>query len=145
MNTISSTNKSVLIIDDSQEDTYVLKRKLKQYDEHINITSKADGTYALKYFELCIENEYRQMGEVNIPDIIFLDINMPKMSGFEFLDYYHSLVKTFNLKESTIIMYSVSTNRLDQKQSKKYNYVKDYIPKAINSEQIEKIFKKLND
>lgn len=72
-----------------------------------------------------------------LPDFIFLDINMPEMTGFEFLDLY---IKNNLEKEHTqVFILSSSLDPNDIQISKSYTIVKDFISKPLDAERIKKI------
>lgn len=69
-------NKSILLLEDDIVDVMTLKRALKQLDLPNKLVVKENGTDGLEYLLNCED----------LPGLIFLDINMPKMNGIEFLD-----------------------------------------------------------
>jgi len=75
----------------------------------------------------------------NIPEIIFLDINMPVMDGWEFLDKFTQIE---NKLDKTITLYVVSSsiNPVDIERAKNTNAVKDYLVKPVTLEDLEAIF-----
>lgn len=73
----------------------------------------------------------------NVPDIILLDINMPIMDGWQFLDEFEKL----NYNTTKIFMVSSSIDPIDINRAKKYNTVVDYILKPISIDKIKKISK----
>ncbi|HOS47911.1 MAG TPA: response regulator [Bacteroidia bacterium] len=73
----------------------------------------------------------------SLPDVIFLDINMPEMSGFEFLDLYIKN-KLDNLNIPIYILTS-SLDPSDIELSKSYSIVKDFISKPMDADVIRKI------
>lgn len=111
--------RSVMVIDDSEADQFFAKLEIEKFDPSINILQAYDGLQALDTLKT-IEAQ---------PDIIFLDINMPRMSGHEFLEKY---VKNFKDK-SIVIMLSSSTLDIDKDQAFVYDCVRDYIEKPLDS------------
>lgn len=81
-----------------------------------------------------------------LPDLIFLDINMPFMDGWEFLDAYESLKPEVN-KHIVLILLTSSVYKNDIEKAKQYKSVVEYIktPISINKllETREEYFNKL--
>ncbi|MBO6517961.1 MAG: response regulator [Bacteroidia bacterium] len=73
------------------------------------------------------------------PKLIFLDINMPKMNGWDFLDVYHER----NLPID-VYMLSSSINNKDIEKSKTYESVKGFICKPLVVEKLTEILKEEN-
>jgi CheY-like chemotaxis protein len=69
------------------------------------------------------------------PNYIFLDINMPEISGFEFLDRLTETELDF-LKDSKIIMLSSSVNQKDIERAKTYPMIRDFISKPLTVEYV---------
>lgn len=70
----------------------------------------------------------------SLPGVIFLDINMPRMSGWDFMD----LLEPMNLKIPVYIVTS-SINKQDQEKSRTYASVKGFISKPVTKETIAEI------
>jgi CheY-like chemotaxis protein len=71
-----------------------------------------------------------------LPDCILLDLNMPQMSGWEFLD----ALKQLNLQKNIFVFIMTSSlESTDIEKAKKYSSVKDYIEKPISIEKLEAI------
>ena len=100
------------------------------------VTAK-NGADALKYFDTLKPNT-----TINTPKLIFLDLNMPVMDGWEFLDifsteeykYYHN---------TKIIILSSTIDPEDLKKSKKYPMVIDFLSKPISKEMLEYVKDKI--
>jgi CheY-like chemotaxis protein len=76
----------------------------------------------------------------HVPDLILLDVNMPIMNGWQFLDEY-SRLRELLPKSSVIYMISSSNDVVDINKAKGYNtIVKDYFLKPICKEDLDKIF-----
>lgn len=78
----------------------------------------------------------------NIPDIIFLDIRMPIMDGWQFIEEYQSLENKIE-KKVHIFMVSSSDNPIDIERARNINQISDYIMKPITIEKIKEIIDNL--
>lgn len=72
----------------------------------------------------------------SLPDIILLDINMPIMNGWQFLD---EIIKIDIPKELKIFIVSSSENPEDIEKAKEYNFIKNYVVKPINATKLKQI------
>ncbi|WP_432412066.1 response regulator [Rasiella sp. SM2506] len=82
---MSNALKKILLIDDSESDNFIHSRLLKKENIAEEIVIKYSATDALDYLSTLVEKKYPQ------PELIFLDINMPGMNGWEFLEHYEKL------------------------------------------------------
>ncbi len=76
-----------------------------------------------------------------IPDIILLDIKMPKVDGFEFLEHYEKFPPSVTVP-TTIFMLSSSIDPDDINRALKSKYVHDFIEKPLTKEKIEQLLSK---
>ncbi len=126
---------SILIVDDDEVDRYTIKRLLKSsgIDDEALIEEVEDGETAIQFFRECDSNVTRLEG-VFPPLIVFLDINMPRMDGFEFLDEFQQLVDQSNRYSSVIfLMLTSSENAKDKERADGYDCVKRYITKTSSN------------
>ena len=114
---------SIMIVDDSESDQFLTKIVIEKFDDSIEISQAYDGEEALE--------QLRAMDQQ--PEIILLDINMPRMNGFEFLEKYNS----WEHRAKVIAMLTSSDQEKDQEQSKKFDCVKTYILKPLDFEDIK--------
>lgn len=129
---------SFLIVDDNQDDRYILIRTLKSTHLSTRYFEATNGQEAIEFLE-----EYQDLNEFekekNPPLVIFLDINMPIMNGFQFLEAYSKLRSTNSHHGSTIIMtYSSSESKEDLDKVQSYSFVKSHIIKGnVDSEDLK--------
>jgi CheY-like chemotaxis protein len=87
---VDTTNSPlILIVDDREDDRILLQRMLRRVGVANPIHSLSDGHQAIRYFignsPVCDRVQYP------IPEIVFLDLHMPMVSGWEVLDWLHAL------------------------------------------------------
>jgi CheY-like chemotaxis protein len=117
---------TVFIIDDDLIYQFAVKRILSAENKSLNVYSFGDGEEAIEFI-----NNNKQKQEA-MPDIILLDINMPIMDGWQFLDEYAQIKQELK-KKSIIYMVSSSVDPVDSCRAAKIEEVKSYLIKPLNS------------
>jgi CheY-like chemotaxis protein len=129
-------HNNIMLIDDSEIDNYINEHIIKGslFAENIYIHTSVKS--ALEFFRnITICEEIIQK---LIPSYIFLDMNMPIMDGFQFLDEFEKL--NFEGKEDIdIIMLTSSVNPIDINKSKTYKSITDYHHKPLTENYLEKL------
>jgi CheY-like chemotaxis protein len=128
---------SVLIIDDSEIERYMLSHQLKKIGVS-EIVQKNDGTSGLEFLTNYTQNQ-QQYGANFPPAIIILDVNMPIMGGFEFLQKFSELKTQLNLDICQILMYSGSDDPQEKVRAMQYEFVKGFLIKGESSTEDLKI------
>lgn len=124
-----------LLIDDDEVITMIHPAIIRRVDKDCHIDISKQSYEALDFLN-------KQLAEGNNPpDFIFLDINMPMMSGFQFLDNLSDQLIDF-LKNSQVIMLSSSIDPRDIEKAKQYQIVKDFISKPLSIDYISNIINK---
>ncbi len=123
------------IIDDDSMYVNLVKKIIEAKNLCKNLMVFKNGKEALNYFEAILTN----LDKKSIPEIIFLDLNMPVMDGWEFLENFIGIKNKFR-KIITLYIVSSSINPVDEERAKKINAVKDYLIKPITIEDLETIF-----
>jgi two-component SAPR family response regulator len=118
-----------MLVDDNCHDNFFHEREIKKNNLATVVITKHTGVAALKYLKSEKENKEMQ------PDLIFLDINMPGMNGWEFLQEYNRLDKNLQSKV-IIIMLTTSDHPDDVAKAKNWNFVSDYIIKPLTREKM---------
>ncbi len=125
---------SVLIIDDDKVNNYIAETLIKKASKTTHITVCLNGQEAIE--ELLHIKE--QSGK--LPEFIFLDLTMPVMDGWKFLDEYHRLDIGAG-SHSEIIVLSSSIFRRDIDKALGHSTVKEFISKPLNLALIRRVLK----
>lgn len=120
-----------MLIDDDPV-CHLINTKIIKLFSAFRIESFTDPLKALKRLK-DVANE----GQA-IPDYILLDINMPGINGWQFLDEYEKMA-VGALENSCVIMLSSSTSHLDIEKSRQYKSVKHFISKPLTQEKVRLI------
>ncbi|SKB53085.1 Response regulator receiver domain-containing protein [Salegentibacter holothuriorum] len=123
------------IIDDDKIYVNLVKKIIEIKKLSNNLLIFKNGKEALDHFKLILENASEEI----LPDIIFLDINMPIMDGWEFLNEFIKIKNIFD-KKITLYVVSSSIDPRDLERAKSFNLVTDYLIKPIELKKFEKIF-----
>lgn len=123
------------LIDDDRIFIFAAKRILKATNFCNNFTIYNNGAEALTGLKAIIKS-----GQ-NIPDLILLDLNMPIMDGWQFLDEF---VKIENSKKITLYIVSSSIDPADSEKAKQYEQITDFIVKPITKDALTKIVNTIN-
>jgi CheY-like chemotaxis protein len=121
--------KCILLVDDDEPTNYLNRMVLEEMNcaEHIEVVQS--GGEAMRFL---------MSGKHIVPDLMFLDINMPAMDGWEFLEIYRHV---FN-DNTVTIMLTTSLNPDDEVRSKKFSFIRDYKRKPLTTAVINEILEK---
>src|SRR5687768_15477579 len=116
----------IMLIDDNHDDNFFHEREIKKGNSTNIVITKNSGKAAL---------EYLRSRKDPHSDLIFLDINMPGMNGWEFLKEYNCLDKDLQGR-AVIIMLTTSDNDDDVEKANSWSFISDYITKPLTKEKM---------
>lgn len=127
--------KDVFVIDDDKVFHFIIKKLFSKNNIDINPSFYMNGLEAIEEIKDKISNG------VTMPDLILLDINMPIMDGWQFLDEFRKTKKTTEGGKTIIYLVSSSDSISDINKAKEYqDQVKDYFFKPMTLDDLRKIF-----
>lgn len=127
---------TILFIDDDPITLMLCKMVISKSLFSKEIVTAKNGEEALQYF-----NTFKQANtnaQLKKPQLIFLDLNMPVMSGWEFLDSF-STKEYSEFNNTKVIILSSTIDPEDLEKSNKYPMVIDFLSKPISKEMLEYI------
>ncbi len=124
-------NKSVLLVDDNSVDTFINERVVSSLGLFKMVHKAENGAEALQIF-----NHY-QSGTAEIPDIILLDLNMPIMDGFGFIQAFQAL--NFPHKENVLIVIVTSSGSPSDKKLAETLGIKYFLSKPLTQDSIRSV------
>lgn len=122
----------VMLVDDNEIDNIINEKIIESNQFADKILVRQTGQDALDYLK---EHENNDNA---LPDIIFLDINMPIMDGFQFLDEFEKMHANIHAK-CKVIMLSSSISPKDIDRAASRIHVKKYLNKPLNSRYLQAI------
>ena len=122
---MESKIKFVLLIDDDKATNFYNLMMVSRHEQFSEVSSVTNGQDGLDYL---VE---AKSGKFKTPDLIFLDINMPGMNGWEFLTEFEKLGSAFTSKIKVIILSTSSDPDEVKKTIENYN-AEDFISKPLS-------------
>jgi len=124
-----------MLIDDNPDDNFFHERVIIKTDSAHVVIAMQMAQDALEYLK-----SKKNVNDTH-PDLIFLDINMPGMSGWEFLEEYNKLDKHLQSR-AIVVMLTNSNNPDDKMRAKVLNIASDFKTKPLTKEMLDEIINK---
>jgi CheY-like chemotaxis protein len=119
----------ILLVDDNPADNRYHQIIIEEMNIAEKIEFAANGLEAI---------DYLNDDSKTLPDLIFLDINMPRMNGWEFLEAYKNIAPE-KKAQAVVVMFSTSSNPDDIKRAEENEDVATFETKPLTIETIEEI------
>jgi len=121
----------MLVIDDDDINIFIIKKVIEKTGYEVDMISKSNGQLAVDYLTSIANN-------VEIfPHIILVDINMPVLNGWEFLEVYEKL----NIQRQKVFLYMLSSSvyEYDIEKAKGFKSVDGFISKPLTIERLKEL------
>jgi len=131
-----NTKPNILLVDDDELYLYLMEKTIHQLSKELVVSTFTDGEQAVEYIAECTKQN------LDLPEVIFLDINMPFLDGWGFLNEFKKL-KPKIINNINIYMVSSSMRDSDIKRASNFEELTGYVVKPVNKIQLSEIFKKI--
>lgn len=132
-------NKKIILIDDDVIVNKVNKFLIDSTGVFETIESKTAPQEALNYFEELIKIK------AELPGFVLVDISMPEIDGFEFIDLLDELFEDYEIEELPAFVILSATNfKRDYEQFDKTPIVKKFLSKPLDKDEFENVLKELD-
>jgi CheY-like chemotaxis protein len=125
--------KHVLLIDDNDVDNFLTEHLFRVHSAADRITARRSAVEALKFLEKCLRHPEE------FPDVILLDINMPQMDGFQFMEHYAKFPAEIK-ERCCVVMITSSEAKEDSLRAHSDPNINRFLQKPISSYTMEEIF-----
>ena len=133
----ATATRTILLADDDKDDVFFLKRAVERADPQITVVGVEDGQACVEY--LTGEGDYKDRAKAPVPDLIVLDLKMPRKSGHEVLRW---LREQPHLRTVPVVVLSGSVIPEDQLDSLREGAL-SYYSKPSDFEQLVAIIKQV--
>ncbi|GGD25197.1 response regulator [Flavobacterium orientale] len=128
--------ETVLCVDDDPITLMLCKKVIVKANFGKEIIFAQNGQEALDLFEKLKDDNLKDGAQV--PQLVFLDLNMPVMNGWDFIEKF-SLDTNSAFKNTKVIILSSTIDPADFNRAKQYNVVSHFLSKPITVEMLEKL------
>lgn len=123
---------NILLVDDDEVYLFIMDKLIKSLSNDLKVSSFTDGEQAVKFLSLCSEEH------IKLPEVIFLDINMPFLDGWGFLVEFKK-IKPLLHDKINIYMVSSSSRDEDIVRAAQFEELTGYVIKPMDEDQLLEI------
>ena len=120
-----NSNPQVTIVDDDYSSIFIVQEYIQHFVPNATVSGFVRPAEALK-----------ELSKQEAPDVLFVDLKMPDIDGFEFLDQWQPKEG----KKTRIFVLSSSISPKDRNRSLNYPIVEDYFCKPLSTDDVHRIF-----
>jgi CheY-like chemotaxis protein len=131
---MSGSKINLLVIDDDDINIFIIKKIVAKTGYDVEMTAKNNGQLAIDYLKEVSNNPDK------FPHLMLIDINMPVLNGWEFLDAYEGLTTSI---QSDMYMLSSSVYENDIEKAKTYKVIKGFISKPLSLERLTELLRQI--
>ncbi len=124
----------ILIIDDDEINNLICTKVIKDYNAEYVVESVTSSTKGLNYLEELVDNNSK-----DLPDVILLDINMPTISGWDFIREYRKMMSAMDSEKIKLFVLTSSQYYQDAELADQYREVQKLFTKPLTNEILSEI------
>ncbi len=132
LNSKTSTLHSILLIDDDHSNNFINTIFINQLGLEIDVNTALNGLEGIQFLKDSFAG----------PCLIILDIQMPVMDGWAFLDAYDKEIPKEVKEQITIVMITASTDEIDKAKARKNPHVTRFMQKPLSDLKFQRLIKK---
>ena len=132
METKAPKLKSILLVDDDHSNNFLNKIFISQLDLDVEVDIALNGQEALDHINNALIT----------PCLLILDLRMPVMDGWQFLEAYHEQVPKEVKDQIVIVVITISGDKADASKARKNQYVQHFVQKPLSDLKFKKLVKK---
>tara|TARA_R110002051_G_scaffold81617_1_gene145697 strand:- start:32373 stop:32780 length:408 start_codon:yes stop_codon:yes gene_type:complete len=129
-----------MLIDDREIDLFINQKTIEKLPIDANFKTFTSANDAIDYLKTI--NSFSNLESKFIPNIIFLDMNMPNMNGFQFLNAFSTLNNEL-LESTRIYMLSSSTSNNEISTAEEHSACNGFVTKPLTVQHVERLLKKV--
>jgi CheY-like chemotaxis protein len=124
----------ILIIDDDEINNLICTKVIKDFNSDVEVESVTSSTKGLVYLEDLVKTNPK-----GLPDVILLDINMPTISGWDFIREYRKMMTAVESEKIKLFVLTSSQYYQDAELADQYREVQKLFTKPLTSEILTEI------
>ncbi len=124
---------NILLVDDDKVYLFIMNKIINSVSSELEVSTFTDGEQAVQFLSRCAEEN------IKLPEVIFLDVNMPFLDGWGFLAEFKKLKPKLH-KKINIYMVSSSSRAEDMARAAQFEELTGYVVKPMGEEKLVEIF-----
>lgn len=127
--------RNVMLVDDDPMNNLISTKFIKYSGLSSKVTSFLNGISGFRYLDKCKENKEQKK---DFPDLIIVDIDMPAMDGFSFIEKYQEYFWSKN-PQTKLVFLTSSHSEDDRIRASKFKCISDFLVKPLSIESLYKL------